>query len=146
MYRSKARIHRCCSSASVFLVLAVFSQAGCAVDGEAPAAKRRETSVEGGVVKPKIELQVEIASFRRGAIHDDFADGSFGSYDVAELLVTEEGLHRGAVLKIVQPAGGDVDSAFSAVGRRCVVLIDEWLTGDPEVLIPAADVELICRE
>lgn len=146
MYRSKALFHRYSLSASVLLFFAVFSQAGCAVDGGEAGSGQRGPSARGSAVKEKIELHVEIASFRRDAIHDDFADGSFGSYDVAELLVIEKGPHQGAVLKIVQPSGSGVDLAFSAVGERCVVLIEEWLMLDSEVLIPVADIELICRK
>lgn len=139
MSSSKGRL-RIFHAAVGFAIACVFvTLAGCARPTQKTSAKQ-----VGPPMNEHMNVRVVVSEFKQGAIHDDFNDGSHRSYDLTILTIREQGAFNGLKLQVVHGTSPPSGSPWVAVGRECILEVDQWLLSDPEMLVPREELSLKC--
>jgi hypothetical protein len=116
----------------LFVILVVCAAAAAAEAGT-PVAEPTGTT----------RLTTRVASFRPGAIHDDFSDGSSQSFDLTVLDVIAPAPFAGRQLQIAHDSKPGPGSPWMAVGRELRIDVSARVFADPDALIPPAAIALL---
>lgn len=124
--------------------LALVAMSGCAVAN--PVYQQPTKNSGSGQIGEIEQLRANVVTYRKGAIHDDFAGGLSKSYDLTQIEIIEAGKYLGQKLNVVHPSGTHLEPMWTTVGVKCVVEMGSWLLGGPDILIPMDSIKMTCTQ